>query len=78
MQDSKRRDQDFPNEPLDLDEEAGIQDAYSIEYLEECADGNAREERLQELKRRIAAGAYRIDANWVAEELLSRGDLDSD
>ena len=54
------------------------EDAYSPEYLRECASGTAREERLQELKRRIDAGAYRIHAETVAEELLSRGDLDSD
>ena len=55
-----------------------LEDAYSVEYLQECADGEAREERLQELKRRIALGAYQIDADTVAQELLSRGDLESD
>ena len=43
---------------------------YSPEYLRACAEGNAREERLQELRRRIALGAYRIDPERVAEELL--------
>ncbi len=55
-----------------------LEEAYSPEYLRECASGTAREDRLQELKRRIGAGAYRIDAETVAEELLSRGDLDGD
>ncbi len=52
--------------------------AYSPEYLRECADGTAREERLAELKRRIELGAYRVDASWIADEILQRGALDSD
>lgn len=50
-------------------------DAYSPEYLRACTEGNAREERLAELKRRIRARAYRVDAGRIAEELLLRGDL---
>ncbi len=51
---------------------------YSPEYLSEVASGDARQKRLDELKRRIELGAYRIDPDWVAEELLQRGALDSD
>jgi anti-sigma28 factor (negative regulator of flagellin synthesis) len=67
-----------PEQPEPTPELEDLEEAYSPEYLRECAGGSAREERLEELKRRIAAGAYRINADWVAEELLSRGDLDSD
>jgi anti-sigma28 factor (negative regulator of flagellin synthesis) len=59
-------------------EPEALEAAYPPEYLRECASGDARTERLDELKRRIAAGAYCIDAEWVAQELISRGDLDSD
>ena len=72
MSDPKPKQSDPMPELEDLEE------TYSPEYLRECAGGSAREERLEELKRRIAAGAYRINADWVAEELLSRGDLESD
>ncbi len=51
---------------------------YSPEYLRDVASGDARQKRLDELKRRIELGAYRIDPDWVAEELLQRGALDSD
>ena len=50
-------------------------DAYSPEYLRACTEGDAREQRLAELKRRIQARAYRVDAGRIAEELLLRGDL---
>ena len=36
-----------------------LDDLYSVEYLAEVAGGNAREERLAELKRRIELGAYK-------------------
>jgi anti-sigma28 factor (negative regulator of flagellin synthesis) len=49
--------------------------AYDEEYLEECASGAAREERLAELRRRIRHGAYKVDAERIAEEMLRRGDL---
>ena len=71
---SQRRDPG-PQHPEEPD---SLEDAYCAEYLRECAGGNARAERLEELKRRIAAGAYKVDADWVAEELLRRGELDSD
>jgi anti-sigma28 factor (negative regulator of flagellin synthesis) len=48
---------------------------YDEEYLNECASGTAREERLAELRRRIRQGAYCVDAERIAEEMLRRGDL---
>jgi anti-sigma28 factor (negative regulator of flagellin synthesis) len=51
------------------------EEAYGAEYLRECASGDARAERLAELRRRIRLGAYRVDAETIAEELLRRGDL---
>ncbi|MCP4005899.1 MAG: flagellar biosynthesis anti-sigma factor FlgM [bacterium] len=53
------------------------EDLYSPEYLRDCADGDARQERLEELKRRIELGAYRADPDSIAESLLSKGDLES-
>ncbi len=53
-----------------------LESVYSADYLRECADEEAREERLEELKRRIALDAYKVDPDRIAEELLSRGDLD--
>lgn len=49
---------------------------YSPEYLRDCADDQARNERLEELKRRIAQDAYDVDPDRIAEEMLTRGDLD--
>ena len=49
---------------------------YSAEYLRDCADEDARRERLEELKRRIEHSAYEVDPDRIAEELLLRGDLD--
>ena len=46
--------------------------AYSIEYLREIAQGDSRAERLAELRRRIALGAYRIDPARIAETFLLR------
>ncbi len=54
-----------------------VEDLYSPEYLKDCAEGDARRERLEELKRRIELGAYKTDADSIAESLLSHGDLDS-
>ena len=52
-----------------------LEAAYSPEYLADCADGDARQERLEELKRRIALDAYKVDSDRIAEELLSKADL---
>ena len=72
MAESKQGEQNSPprSEPVDSH--------YSPEYLREVASGDARQTRLDELKRRIELGAYRIDPDWVAEELLQRGALDSE
>ena len=58
-----------------LAENDEVEELYGIEYLKECADGEARQERLEELRRRIDHGAYRVDPETIAEELLRRGDL---
>jgi hypothetical protein len=49
-------------------------DAYDPEYLREVAAGEARQQRLEELKRRIACGAYHPDPASIAEGMLSRAD----
>jgi anti-sigma28 factor (negative regulator of flagellin synthesis) len=49
-----------------------MSDAYSVEYLADVAGGDARQERLAELKRRIALGAYKPDPDAIAEGMLSR------
>jgi anti-sigma28 factor (negative regulator of flagellin synthesis) len=59
----------------DLCEETALEALYSPEYLRDCADGDARQERIAELKRRIQADAYKVDADRIAAELLLRGDL---
>ena len=71
--------------PLDMmlmDEEELSEDEfaelYSPDYLRDCADDEARQERLEELKRRIELRAYNIDADRIADGLLSRGDLPVD
>ena len=48
------------------------EDAYDPEYLRDVADGDARQQRLEELKRRIALGAYNPDPRSIAEGMLSR------
>ena len=58
-----------------VDENEDLEALYSPEYLADCADEKARQERLEELKRRIALDSYDIDAERIAEELLARGDL---
>lgn len=52
-----------------------LRDLYTPEYLRDVADDEARRERLAELKRRISARAYQVDADRIAEEILLRGDL---
>jgi anti-sigma28 factor (negative regulator of flagellin synthesis) len=52
-----------------------VSDVYSVEYLAEAAGGDARQERLAELKRRIALGAYKPDPDAIAEGMLSRVNL---
>ena len=64
-----------PRESADLIPEGELEALYGPEYLTGCADPAARRERLEELRRRIQAGAYRIDADRIAEELLERGDV---
>jgi anti-sigma28 factor (negative regulator of flagellin synthesis) len=74
---SAGRDDDRDGDAVELlIEELG--DAYSPEYLRDCADDEARAERLEELKRRIALDAYRVDTDRIAEELLERGLLDKE
>ena len=60
-----------------LGEADDLRALYSPTYLRECAAGEARSERLAELRRRIALRAYRVDPDWVADGLLRRGALDS-
>jgi anti-sigma28 factor (negative regulator of flagellin synthesis) len=52
-----------------------MSEVYSVEYLAEAASGDARQERLAELKRRIALGAYKPDPDAIAEGMLSRVNL---
>jgi len=55
-----------------------VSDVYSVEYLAEAAAGEARQERLAELKRRIALGAYKPDPDAIAEGMLARVNLADD
>lgn len=57
------------------DTELGFEaeEAYSPEYLSDLAAGEARQERLAELKRRIESKAYHVQSDRIAEELLERG-----
>jgi anti-sigma28 factor (negative regulator of flagellin synthesis) len=75
MAESKQGEQNSPPRSESVEP---VDSQYSPEYLREVASGDARQKRLDELKRRIELGAYRIDPDWVAEELLQRGALDSD
>jgi anti-sigma28 factor (negative regulator of flagellin synthesis) len=59
-------------------DEPELDDIYSVEYLAEVAGGNAREERLAELKRRIELGAYKPAADAIAQDMLARVGLGSD
>lgn len=67
-----------PNAAAQSLEESEFDSQYSPEYLRDCASDPAREERLHELARRIALGAYRIDENWVADQMVQRGVFDGD
>ncbi len=69
----KRKPAAAPTDPQapDLD----MSQVYSVEYLAEAASGDARQERLAELKRRIALGAYKPDPDAIAEGMLSRVNL---
>jgi anti-sigma28 factor (negative regulator of flagellin synthesis) len=58
-----------------LEDPEAIAALYSPEYLRQCSGPAERLERIAELKRRIEARAYAIDADRIAEELLLRGDL---
>ena len=60
------------------DKDLEVADVYSVEYLAEAAGGSAREERLAELKRRIALGAYKPDPDAIAEGMIARVGLRSD
>ena len=62
-------------EETTLEVDTCLEALYSPEYLRECSDDEARQERIAELKRRIQADAYKVDADRIAEELLLRGDL---
>jgi anti-sigma28 factor (negative regulator of flagellin synthesis) len=50
-----------------------LEELYSGHYLRDCADDEARAERLAELRRRIEQRAYTVSAERIAEELLQRG-----
>jgi anti-sigma28 factor (negative regulator of flagellin synthesis) len=71
---------DRAREKRAAEETAGVEfnDLYSVEYLAEVAGGNARAERLEELKRRIALGAYKPDPDAIAEGMLSRVGIEAD
>ena len=56
-------------------ESGDLEDLYDAEYLREVADPEARQQRLEELKRRIALGAYHPDPTSIAEGILSRGEV---
>ncbi len=59
-------DRDWISDDDDLGE------LYSADYLRDCAAGEARAERLAELRQRIEARAYNVDASHLADALLSR------
>ena len=59
-------------------DEPELDDIYSVEYLAEVAGGDARAERLAELKRRIELGAYKPAADAIAQDMLARVGLGSD
>ena len=69
------RDKGTPRVPEPTEPE---EELYSADYLAEVAGGNAREERLAELKRRIELGAYKPDAASIAEGMLSRAGVITD
>lgn len=57
------------------DELEELEALYTPDYLRDCADDEAREERLAELRRRIELQLYDVDSTRIAEGLLARGDL---
>jgi hypothetical protein len=59
----------------DLLPDANLEALYAPDYLAACACPDTRKERLEELRRRIRAGAYRVDAERLAQEMLERGDV---
>ena len=61
---------------FDPEDEEELDSLYGPEYLRDCADDQARAERLAELRRRIAHDAYHVDPDRIAEELLERGKLE--
>ncbi len=64
-----------PQDELETESIEELEALYPPEYLKDCADGEAREERLQELRRRIQLEMYDVDSARIAEGLLARGDL---
>ena len=66
------------DEPAAAKSDLELDDLYSVEYLADVAGGNARAERLEELKRRIELGAYKPDPDAIAEGMLSRVGIGSD
>jgi len=71
---SRKHEADFEI-PFEDDE---VENTYPPEYLRDCADDDAREDRLAELRRRIELKLYDVDASRIAEGMLSAGDLGSD
>ncbi len=61
---------------FDPEDEETLDELYTAEYLRDCADDQARAERVAELRRRIALDAYHVDPDRIAEELLERGELE--
>jgi anti-sigma28 factor (negative regulator of flagellin synthesis) len=59
-------------------DEHELDDLYSVEYLAEVASGDARAERIEELKRRIELGAYKPAADAIAQDMLARVGLGSE
>jgi anti-sigma28 factor (negative regulator of flagellin synthesis) len=72
------RDRRRENEPATEKSDLELDDLYSVEYLADVAGGNARAERLEELKRRIELGAYKPDPDAIAEGMLSRVGIGSE
>ncbi len=69
---------DRPRANAPAADETGLDEIYSVEYLAEVAGGDARAERLEELKRRIALGAYKPAADAIAADMLARVGLGSE
>jgi len=69
---------DGPRDRGPTGDESELDDLYSVEYLAEVAGGNARAERIEELKRRIELGAYKPAADAIAQDMLARVGLGSE